>query len=552
MLLVVTISVQACVISSAPPSVPISISTPTSLPALPTATLTPTPVPHNVWVQSAVSQTARDMLAPLWEAGDFVPVESEADSDVRLTLDPGPEALLTSRQVLVPVAPFPTVPDDLSWGAFGRYWGGDLSALPDFGTPTLVLTQDVFDLLVVRLGSPSYEVPVEILLPDVLPSRAWEIRPALSFVPFDRLDPRWKALTLDGHSTLGRALNADTYPLSVDVGLVGEGDTAIRAAAMLIQSGAWQPTNRDPARMTTVVMTGVTAMARATATRMERSGFTFPAEEIRPFFEDVDILHTSNEVAFAEDCPEPQPTGDPTFCAQPEYLTLLQDISLDVVELTGNHINDWGTAAFDYTLDLYDANGIITYGGGRDFTDATAPTIVTAPSGLRIAFVGCNSPGPPYAWATAETPGAAPCDDWTSITGHIRALRASEDVDVVIATLQYVELDRYDPSPQQIVDFQRLADAGAHVISGSQAHQPQGFAITGDYFIHYGVGNLFFDQMDRIENRQMFADKYIFYDNRHISTVLFTGMMEYWSQPRPMTPEERAAFLETIFEASGW
>ena len=167
--------------------------------------------------------------------------------------------------------------------------------------------------------------------------------------------------------------------------------------------------------------------------------------------------------------------------------------------------------------------------------------------------MGCNSAGPYGAWATEEAPGAAPCDDWTAITETITALKANDQADVVIATLQYLELPQYDPSPQQVEDFGRLAAAGADIVSGSQAHQPQGFGFpAGGGFIHYGVGNLFFDQMDYIENRQMFADKHILYEGRHISTVLFTGMMEAWAQPRPMTPEERAEFLKLIFEASGW
>jgi pimeloyl-ACP methyl ester carboxylesterase len=33
----------------------------------------------------------------------------------------------------------------------------------------------------------------------------------------------------------------------------------------------------------------------------------------------------------------------------------------------------------------------------------------------------------------------------------------------------------------------------------------------------------------------MFADKHILYKGRHISTVLFTGMMEAWAQPGALT-----------------
>jgi poly-gamma-glutamate synthesis protein (capsule biosynthesis protein) len=108
------------------------------------------------------------------------------------------------------------------------------------------------------------------------------------------------------------------------------------------------------------------------------------------------------------------------------------------------------------------------------------------------------------------------------------------------------------PSPAQEEAFRAAAEAGAVIISGSQAHQPQGFEILPGGFIHYGLGNLFFDQMQTEENRQEFIDLHVFYDGRHISTELLTAMLEFHAQPRPMTPEERSAFLERIFSASGW
>jgi poly-gamma-glutamate synthesis protein (capsule biosynthesis protein) len=71
-------------------------------------------------------------------------------------------------------------------------------------------------------------------------------------------------------------------------------------------------------------------------------------------------------------------------------------------------------------------------------------------------------------------------------------------------------------------------------------------------FIHYGLGNLFFDQMHSLAYRQEFLDRHVFYDGRHISTELLTAMLEDFSQPRPMSTQEREQFLERIFEASGW
>jgi poly-gamma-glutamate synthesis protein (capsule biosynthesis protein) len=299
-------------------------------------------------------------------------------------------------------------------------------------------------------------------------------------------------------------------------------------------------------------MTGVTALSRAVARQMELHGADFPAEKILPFFADADILHTSNEASFTPDCPPQDWFGDPVFCSPPANIALLTDIGLDIVELTGNHNNDYGSAANAYSLDLYDARGIVYFGGGRNLDDAVAPRILTAPDGTRIAFLGCNSAGPYKAWATAQTAGAAPCDDWSRIRATISDLKASGQADDVIVTVQYQELDSYAPNNQQVIDFEGLAASGADIVSGSQAHQPQGFEFSGGSLIHFGVGNTFFDQMDFVENRQMFADKHVFYEGRTISTILFTGWFEEVGQPRPMTPEERSDFLRVIFDASGW
>jgi poly-gamma-glutamate synthesis protein (capsule biosynthesis protein) len=503
-----------------------------------------------------VPQAIISQVAPVLAQAGFVQANDPEGATLRVVLHPGPEAILTTQWVYAVATPFPTIPDDVSWAALQSYWGGDLAALPAFGRPPrIALTTDEADLLVARLGAPAEGVPLDLVAPaqwDQLVEQAWNTRPAISVVPFEELEPRWKVLTVDRQSVLDKMLDLNTYPLTVWVGVLADGETAAQVAAALPAKGAWQTTNRDPGQLTTLVMTGVTAMARATAWHMEIYGVNFPAENILPFFAGADLLHTSNEVSFAKTCPEPELEGEAVFCSQREYYTLLETIGLDIVELTGNHINDWGTEALNYTLDVYDANGLPYYGGGRDLTDAATPRFLAAPNGTRIAFVGCNSAGPYRAWATDYTPGAAPCEDWLAFRERITQLKENGEANVVVATLQYAELPQYYPSPQQIEDFEALSAAGADIVSGSQAHQPMGFGFANGGFIHFGVGNLFFDQMDYIENRQMFADKHVLYAGRHISTILFTGMMESWSQPRPMTPEERAVFLRLIFEASGW
>jgi poly-gamma-glutamate synthesis protein (capsule biosynthesis protein) len=76
-------------------------------------------------------------------------------------------------------------------------------------------------------------------------------------------------------------------------------------------------------------------------------------------------------------------------------------------------------------------------------------------------------------------------------------------------------------------------------------------------FIHYGLGNLFFDQMGDQDwmppgIRRIFLDRYAIYEGRLISVELLTGMVEDYARPRWMTDEERAQFLNEYFFHSGW
>ena len=109
----------------------------------------------------------------------------------------------------------------------------------------------------------------------------------------------------------------------------------------------------------------------------------------------ADITHISNEVSFDANCPTPDPwTLSLFFCSNPGYIALLEDAGTDVVELTGNHLLDYGPANLLTTLDMYDQLGWKYYGGGRDLQDALQPALLEN-NGNKLAFIGCDFPGPP-------------------------------------------------------------------------------------------------------------------------------------------------------------
>ncbi|MHB8280432.1 MAG: hypothetical protein ACYDIA_22715, partial [Candidatus Humimicrobiaceae bacterium] len=82
------------------------------------------------------------------------------------------------------------------------------------------------------------------------------------------------------------------------------------------------------------------------------------------------------------------------------------------------------------------------------------------------------------------------------------------------------------------------------------AHQPMGFEVTGEGLICYGLGNIFFDQMQSLGTRQGIIAKHIFYNGKYISTQLIPTIIDDYCQPRPMNEAEKKELLKSLYEAS--
>lgn len=463
-----------------------------------------------------------------------------ADRDGALiTLSVGGENPI-SHWVYALVVPYPTITDGVPSEAVQRFWRGE-SRGPFAGAPILLdeSTMEVFSAL---WGEPAAG-SVRALPADDLIDTAWKNQPAWALIPFENLEPRWKVLEVGGMSPLRVDFDPLAYPLTAPISIQGSSQE---------ERFGLPATNRDPSLLTTVALTGVTALVRATAFTMHRNGITYPAGDIGPMLRRADLTHISNEIPFTPDCPPPDPTQPGLlFCSDPEYLALLDEVGADVIELTGDHFGDWGPEAMRFTLDLYKERGWLYYGGGYDLQDARQPLLVEH-NGNRLAFIGCNGKGGGYATASEVLPGAAACD-FDYMERQIRDLR--EEGYQVIATFQHFEYYTYSPQPAQVRDFRRLAEAGAVVVSGSQAHQPQGMEFFAGAFIHYGLGNLFFDQYHFCTDNacdDAFVDLHVFYDGRYLGNELVTTVFIDYAKPRFMSPEERQALLEVIFAASGW
>ncbi len=527
---------------------------PSPIPPTVTPAASPTPAPQAIWLDESAPfdwhQAVLDLSAR--QPQDYVLVQEPSDATIRLSSEAN-DAPFKATWVYALVAPFPTYTDVVSGSDLRGTWRG--APAGPFVEHPLIASEETLAVLSGAWGPPApgtvTPLPAEGLL-----RRAWAERAVWAILPFDELDPRWKVIKVDGLSPLDQNLDLNAYPLVAHPGATGPEEAL---ATFLVDSNL-PTTNRDEDRMTVVVMTGVTALTRATAWRMESNGLTYPARDIGDWLHEADITHVSSEVSFDPECGPPDPVQEGLlFCSDPRYIELLEHIEVDVVEMTGNHIGDAGVEHITPTLQMYRERGWEYFGGGVDLQDARQARVFYH-NGNAIGFVGCNAAGPPSVWATGERPGAAPCGDYEFLYQQIAHMRA--DGILPIVTLQYWEFDSYAPTPQQVEDFTNLVKAGAVIVSGSQAHHAQGLGFyppppeawspeVGG-FIDYGLGNLFFDQHQMLGYRQEFIDRHVFYAGRHVSTELLTAFLEDWSKPRPMTPEERLALLQAAFEASGW
>ena len=297
--------------------------------------------------------------------------------------------------------------------------------------------------LTALLGQPG--ASVKPTAADGVEAAVWGDKMGLGIIPFDQLRVKLRAIKLDGASPVDNRFQPADWPLTSRAylsGLTPRGQEAQAAAAGVALS------NRDAAKLTVLVMTGVTAIARNSAVAIDKSGDPgFLARRVGPELAAADMTIISNEISFAPDCVADNTLNNLLLCSKPEYWENLSLSGVDAIGLTGNHMNDFGYDNFRWTLDFYKEKNIPSYGGGLDDKTARAPLLLEQ-NGNRLGFIGANSWGPESywngkgeqvsAWAGPENPGAARFD-LPTMQADIQALRPQ--VELLFGEVQHTEFN---------------------------------------------------------------------------------------------------------------
>ena len=317
--------------------------------------------------------------------------------------------------------------------------------------------------------------------------------------------------------------------------------------------------------------TGVTAIARAMTTKLGQIGNgDYFAENIKDFLSTKDLTHISNEVSFADNCPGG--TGTTTLCSDWRALDTITAIGTDIVELTGNHNNDYGADANLETIKKYRDLGLQLFGGGEDESSAAAnlllgvddpanPSASTIDTkGTKITLLGYNnstSTKENGQGASLDHPGANIYNEERAKT-DIAAAKANDSF--VIVDIQFFECYSYPdegaemtscdaPITNQTEFFRHLIDLGADMVVGTQAHQPQTYEIYNGKPIFYGLGNLFFDQIYWPGTTRSLILTHYFIDGTYYQTRISPTIYDSSFQTRLMTDAEATTFLARLISA---
>lgn len=238
------------------------------------------------------------------------------------------------------------------------------------------------------------------------------------------------------------------------------------------------------------------------------------------------------------------------FRARPEYIRVLQDGGIDLVNLANNHIFDYSEQGLFDTIELLDAGNIKHIGAGSNLTSARKAVIFKIMD-VRIAFLGYyglkkHSDSYP---ATKDSAGTA-LRKLTYIRQDIRALRDS--VDLIIVNFHWGIEKEHLPETDQISFAHKTIDYGADLIIGHHPHVLQGIEKYKGKLIAYSLGNFIFGGNSRKHEKTAVLQIRI---NKHKKEIagfkILPVQVDYW-QPRLMNSSSGQAIIDSLKKYSSY
>ena len=176
----------------------------------------------------------------------------------------------------------------------------------------------------------------------------------------------------------------------------------------------------------------------------------------------------------------------------PSYVSIFQDMGVDVVSLANNHVLDYGADVLKQTFSSLTTAGIKYTGAGNTVDEASSWQSFSL-GGANVAVLSASRVLPSATWSVESSqPGVFSAYDTTILVRQIKA--AKQQNDLVVVYLHWGTEKTTTPEDYQREMAYELIDAGADLIIGSHPHVLQGIEYYNGVPIVYSLGNLVFDE----------------------------------------------------------
>lgn len=216
---------------------------------------------------------------------------------------------------------------------------------------------------------------------------------------------------------------------------------------------------------------------------LEEKGDAWPFSLVKDVLAGDDLTVANLEVVLSTKT-KPRQKKDINLIGKPEFVNVLHEGSIEVVNTANNHAWDFGAAAYHEMLGYLDEANIPHFGtlypASKDGSDLY--TIVDV-KGIKVGFLGFSYPQE---------------SDKAKITYRIKQLR-EQGAQIVVCSLHVGREEQPQPTSGQPSFMRYCIDAGADVIYGHHPHVLQTVQFYKGKPIFYSTGNFTFGSMSNVD-----------------------------------------------------
>lgn len=296
----------------------------------------------------------------------------------------------------------------------------------------------------------------------------------------------------------------------------------------------------------TLIFGGDVMLGRFVREQVDLRGKHNPAwllQNVAPVFRSADLAFINLESPFL---PGPAVNDDMVFRANPAHVTALTSAGIDVVSFANNHARNQGSQGVRTTLELLGKNAIAAAGAGLTSKNAYAPRYLKAGEQLVAVLAYAYNETTPSKEKMTSTIAAM---DVPRMQAEVRT--AKQRGALVVVSMHAGTEYTGTPTTRQKQFAHAAVDAGADFVVGHHPHWVQPVEQYKQGMIAYSLGNLVFDQGWSAETQQGAVAHVQVTDGRVTSLALRPVKIEYYAQPRWMTPKESERLLARISLPTG-